>query len=171
MRTLYLLRHAKSAWGDPGLDDFDRPLAPRGRRAAPAVAGWMKANDCAPGYVLCSTARRALETWSLVAGVLAHDPEVEMAEDLYHATPQALFDRAREIPDRHETALMIGHNPGFHMLAAALAGEGPDDLMRPLATAYPTGALAGIGFDAARWSDIAPGAGHLACFVRPRALA
>ena len=170
MRTLYLLRHAKSDWGDPGLADFDRPLAPRGRRAAPAVARWMKANGRVPDYVLCSTARRAAETWSLVSEALGRDADAEMSEDLYHASPQRLFALARALPDRCRAALMIGHNPGFHMLAAALAGEGPDDLLRRLATAYPTGALAGIGFDAASWSEIAPGSGRLACFVRPRAL-
>ena len=170
MRTLYLLRHAKSDWGDPGLDDFDRPLAARGRRAAPAVARWMNENGCAPGYVLCSTARRAVETWSLVAEVLDGDPEVETTGDLYHAAPAGLFALARALPDRHESAMAIGHNPGFHVLASALAGEGPDDLMRDLASGYPTAALAGIEFDSASWSEIAPGAGRLTCFVRPRAL-
>lgn len=170
MRTLYLLRHAKSDWGDPGLADFDRPLAPRGRRAAPAVAEWMNANGCAPGFVLCSTARRAAETWSLVSGVLDGAPEAAMTEEVYSASPQRLLTLARGLPDRYGAAMMIGHNPGFHLLACALAGEGPDDLLRRLAAGYPTCALAGIGFDAATWSGIAPGAGRLACFVRPRAL-
>ena len=170
MRTLYLLRHAKSDWGDPGRRDFDRPLAPRGKRAAPAVAGWMNANGHAPGFVLCSTARRAAETWALVSDVLDTVPEVEMTEDLYHASPQGLLARARGLPDRHGSAMMIGHNPGFHLLASALAGEGPDDLLRRLAASYPTGALAAIDFGAASWADIGPGSGRLACFVRPRSL-
>ena len=170
MRTLYLLRHAKSDWGEPGLDDFDRPLAARGRRARAAVAEWMNANECAPGFVLCSTARRAAETWSLVSEVLDTAPEVAMSEELYLASPQRLLDLAREIPDRHASAMMIGHNPGCHLLAAALAGEGPADLLDRLAAAYPTGALAGIDFDAASWTDVRPGAGRLDCFVRPRAL-
>ena len=171
MRRLYLLRHAKSDWGDPGLADFDRPLAARGKRAAPAVAEWMNANGCAPGFVLCSTARRAAETWALVSDVLDTAPEVEMTEDLYHASPQRLLALARALPDRHGSAMMIGHNPGFHLLASALAGEGPDDLLHGLAAGYPTAALAGIEFDAASWSGIEPGAGRLTCFVRPRSLA
>ena len=171
MRTLYLLRHAKSDWGDPGLGDFDRPLAPRGKRAAPAIAAWMNANGCVPRFVLCSSARRAAETWALVSDVLDDAPEIEMTEDLYHASPQRLLALARGLPDRHLSAMMIGHNPGFHLLASALAGEGPDDLLHGLATSYPTGALAGIDFDAASWADIAPDSGRLACFVRPRALA
>lgn len=170
MRTLYLLRHAKSDWGNPGLDDFDRPLAPRGRRAAPMMARWMNGNGCAPEFVLCSAARRGVETWSLVADVLDGAPEVETTEDLYHASPGRLLALARGIPDRHASAMMIGHNPGFHVLASALAGEGPDDLLDLLATAYPTCALAGIEFDAASWSGIGQGAGRLTCFVRPRAL-
>ena len=170
MRTLYLLRHAKSDWGDPGLDDFDRPLAPRGRRAAPAVAQWMNANGCAPDFVLCSAARRAVETWALVSEVLESAPETETTEDLYHASPAGLLRLAQGLPDRHAAAMMIGHNPGFHVLAGALAGEGPDDLLRLLAAGYPTAALAGIEFDAESWSEIAPGAGRLTCFVRPRAL-
>ena len=164
------MRHAKSDWGDPGLDDFDRPLAARGRRAAPAVARWMNGNGCAPEFVLCSAARRAVETWSLVAEVLDAAPEAETTEDLYHASPAGLLALARGIADRHASAMMIGHNPGFHVLASALAGEGPDDLMRDLAAGYPTAALAGIAFDAASWSDIAPGVGRLTCFVRPRTL-
>ena len=170
MRTLYLLRHAKSAWGDPGLGDFDRPLAPRGRRAAPTVARWMNGNGCAPGYVLCSAARRAAETWALVSDVLDGAPEVETSEELYHAAPAGLFALAQGLTDRHASAMMVGHNPGFHLLACALAGEGPYDLLQPLAAGYPTAALAGIEFDAASWSDIAPGAGRLTCFVRPRTL-
>ena len=170
MRTLYLLRHAKSDWGDPGLGDFDRPLAARGRRAAPAVARWMNEHGCAPGFVLCSAARRAAETWALVSDVLEGDPEVETTEDLYHAAPAGLLGLARALPDRHAAAMMIGHNPGFHVLAGGLAGEGPEDLMRDLAAGYPTAALAGIAFDAASWTEIAPGAGRLTCFVRPRAL-
>ena len=170
MRTLYLLRHAKSDWGDPGLDDFDRPLAARGRRAAPAVARWMNGNGRAPDFVLCSAARRAVETWSLVAEVLEAAPEVETTGDLYHASPAGLLALARGIADRHASAMMIGHNPGFHVLASALAGEGADDLLDLLAAAYPTCALAGIEFEAASWSEIGQGAGRLACFVRPRAL-
>ena len=170
MRMLYLLRHAKSDWGDPGLDDFDRPLAARGRGAAPAVARWMNRNGCAPGFVLCSTARRAAETWALVSDVLEGDPEVETTGDLYHAAPAGLLALAQGLPDRHAAAMMVGHNPGFHLLACALAGEGPDDLLRLLAAGYPTAALAGIAFDAANWSEIAPGAGRLTCFVRPRTL-
>ena len=170
MRTLYLLRHAKSDWGDPGLDDFDRPLAPRGRRAAPAVAQWMNANGCAPDFVLCSAARRAVETWALVSEVLESAPETETTEDLYHASPAGLLGLAKALPDRYAAAMMIGHNPGFHVLADALVGEGPDDLLRLLAAGYPTAALAGIAFDAPSWSEIEPGAGRLTCFVRPRAL-
>ena len=129
----------------------------------------MRDNGCVPGFVLCSAARRAAETWALVAEVLESAAEVETTDDLYHAAPAGLFALARALPDRHESAMMVGHNPGFHLLACALAGEGPDDLLRLLAAGYPTTALAGIEFDAASWAELRPGAGRLTCFVRPRA--
>ncbi len=170
MRTLYLLRHAKSDWSDPDLADFDRPLSPRGRRAAPAVAGWMTAAGHVPEFVACSTARRAAQTWSLAARTLDRAPAAEMRDDLYLATAERLLSLARGFSDRCASAMIVGHNPGLHDLARALAGDGPAGLLSELSAAYPTGALAGIAFEAAAWPHIAPGGGRLICFVRPRAL-
>ena len=132
----------------------------------------MNANGCAPEFVLCSTARRAAETWSLVSEVLDNAPEVEMTEDLYHASPQRLLALAQ----RDSGPACFGDDdraqPRFPLSSPARwRARGRDDLLNAiLAAAYPTCALAGIEFDAACWPDVRPGAGRLTCFVRPRAL-
>ena len=94
MKTVLLLRHAKSSWNHPSLGDFDRPLAPRGRKAAPRIARFMRAEGLIPDVVFCSAALRALETWALVAPGLDADVPLETLRDLYHGTPGQLPRRA-----------------------------------------------------------------------------
>lgn len=170
MRTLYLLRHAKSDWSDAAAADIDRPLAARGRAAAPAVGAYMRAHGLAPSLVLCSPARRTRETWDLVAATLDAAPAVEFPDALYLASEVALLATARAAPDRHESVLLIGHNPGMQEFATSLSGAGKPKALRRVADKFPTGGLAVISFEAARWADVAPGRGRLERFVRPRDL-
>lgn len=155
MKRLYLLRHAKSSWDDPGLADHDRPLSGRGRRAADAIGRHLRAHAIEPELVLCSSSMRTRETLARIG--LEADPE----RALYGADANELIARLREVPRGVESVLVIGHNPGMHDLALALTGE-PDGK-------YPTGALAVIDLD--DWSTIAPGCGRMIDFVRPRELA
>jgi len=170
MRRLLLLRHAKSSWEDPSLDDFDRPLAPRGERAAPAIADFMRSKKLIPDLVLCSSAVRARQTWHAVANKLGSGDNLRELKSLYLATPSRLLQTLRRAPQKAETVLVIGHNPGMEIFALRLTGKGPRNAMRQMAEKFPTAALAEIAFDVEKWSEIGEGRGVLKRFVRPKDL-
>ena len=168
MRQLLILRHAKSSWDDPGLGDHDRPLAPRGERAAKAIAGHLRRERIGPDLVLCSSARRTRETLDLIAPALGDDTAVSVEEDLYAASADDLLERLRAVDDDVQSVMLIGHNPGVEQLVLSLAGSG-DDLAK-VRRKYPTGALATLSL-AGRWNDLAPGSAELTDFVKPKQLA
>ncbi len=167
---MILLRHAKSAWDKPGVDDIDRPLAPRGRRATAAIGVYLRDEDLAPDLVLCSTALRARETWTGLAQILARPAKVQHESKLYLATPDTLFKRARAIDDGARTILFIGHEGGVDEFARQLAGDGDRALRKRLAERFPTAALAVIALTLAHWADLAPRAGALVRYVTPKEL-
>ncbi|MGE0007897.1 MAG: histidine phosphatase family protein [Parvibaculaceae bacterium] len=172
MLRLMLLRHAKSSWTDPGLDDHDRPLNPRGRRAAPRVGRFMRSRKLVPDLVLCSPARRARDTWKLASAALGAAPRLLMEEALYDfGNGGRILDTVRARAGAATSVLAVGHNPSIERLARRLAGKGDAKLRKRLAGKYPTGALAVISFDAADWDAVEDGKGTLAVFVRPRDLA
>lgn len=173
MKTLYLLRHAKSSWGDPNLPDHDRPLNERGRRAAHTMARYMRKQRIQPGLVLASTAQRVSETLELLLPELDANPPVIRDRSLYLATPDQLLSRLRLASGNTSNILIIGHNPGIHELAVQLAGEVADDAARDardrMKAAFPTAALAVIRFaEAGLWRDVGYGKGELAAFTTPR---
>lgn len=170
MRTLYLLRHAKSSWEDASLRDHDRPLAPRGRRGAAAMARMMRDEGWSPELVLCSTAVRTRETWDLMAPLLGGDVPVEYQRRLYGASAATLLDSVRELPDGIRRASILAHNPGIERLALALAGKGPSPDLERLERKFPTAAVAVLEADLAHWSGMAPGRCELVRFVRPKDL-
>lgn len=161
MKRLWLLRHAKSRWDDPGLPDHDRPLAPRGRKAATRIAKWAAANDMRPQLVLCSTALRARATLDRVEKAL-DEPEVLHDGALYHASAAELMTRLRATPADVADLLVVGHNPGLHELARLLAPPGP--------ASFPTGAIAALRLRIEDWQGVSPGCGELTAFVAPRSL-
>jgi phosphohistidine phosphatase len=167
MRTLYLLRHAKSSWDDPGLPDHDRPLAPRGRRATELLAEHLRREDISPPLVLCSSARRARETLDGIAPALGGEVDVRVDPGIYGATPGDLIERLQAIPDAVESAMLIGHNPTIQSLVLTLAASG--EQLETLAAKYPTGALATLTFDGS-WRELGPGDAELVAFVRPKDL-
>ena len=167
MRTLYLLRHAKSSWDNPALPDHDRPLAPRGHRATKLLAEHLRREGTGPELVLSSTARRTRETFEGIAPALGDDVEVRFEAELYGASADELVARLRTIPDTVQSAMLIGHNPSIQALALRLAGSG-DELER-VRSKYPTGALATLTFPGG-WDELEPGAAELAAFVRPKSL-
>lgn len=171
MLTLYLLRHAKSSWDHPSLADFDRPLAARGREAAPRMGRLMRDEGHAPELVLCSPALRARQTMDLVLDVLNYDPEVRLVDGLYNfGDGTGLLHIIQQIGDECSDLLLIGHNPSLENLAQKLAGSGKSAQLQDMARKYPTAALAVIEFDADNWADIRPGKGRLKSFTRPKAL-
>jgi phosphohistidine phosphatase len=167
-RQLLLLRHAKSSHDDPELADKDRPLAPRGERAAAAIGRYMRENDLAPALVACSAAVRARQTLDGVASALEPPPQVRIESELYEASARGLLERLRRIGDGVPSAMLVGHNPAIERLALDLATAGAD--LAELARKYPTGALAILAFDGS-WSDLDADGARLIAFVKPRDLA
>jgi phosphohistidine phosphatase len=167
-RRLVLLRHAKSSWETAGLADHDRPLAPRGKRAVEALRHHLAGAHLAPDLVLCSTARRAVETWEGMAPACPGAP-VELAPELYGATAGDLLRRLRQVPSTIECVVMVGHNPGLGDLATGLAASGPADLLRRLQTKFPTGALATLVVPGP-WANLRWSTAELADYVVPREL-
>jgi phosphohistidine phosphatase len=170
MLTLSLLRHAKSSWDSPGLDDFDRPLASRGEDAAPRMGAFMARHKIAPELILCSPAVRARQTLDLVLPELPGTPTVAYEEALYLAAPKVLIERVRKIDAKVTHVMIVGHDPGMQALAVDLAGTGDPKLLEALARKFPTAGLAVIRFKARAWSKIGPGKGHLEVFMTPKAL-
>jgi phosphohistidine phosphatase len=120
--TLVVVRHAKSDW-HTGVADDQRPLNPRGRRDAPEIGTWLAANLDGIDLVVCSTATRARQTWSLAAGGLDRAPEVRYEPRVYDATHGDLMSVVDELPDEVATAAIVGHNPGLAELVAVVSGE------------------------------------------------
>ena len=160
-KRLMLLRHAKSSWDDPTLVDHDRPLAPRGRKAAQLIGAYLRRERIPVSLVLCSSARRARETLELV------DPpgELQIAPELYGASADQLLARVRRLPETIDSAMLIGHNPGMQELAACLASDDGELAEQK----FPTGALAMLRV-AGPWLDLRAGGAELAAFVKPREL-
>ena len=167
MKRLLLLRHAKSSHDDPVLADHDRPLAPRGRQAARAMAGYMRDHGIQPALVLCSSAIRARQTLDGVAAGFTGSPELRIERELYDLAPAGLLDRLRRLDDDVESAMLIGHNPSMERLAVDLAsgGAAASDMRRK----FPTGALAILEFSGS-WSGLEPDGAELVAFVKPRDL-
>jgi phosphohistidine phosphatase len=168
MRTLCLFRHAKSSWDDPTLADHERPLAPRGMRAAPVVADHLQTMEIVPQVVLCSSARRTVQTLELIRDAIPAECDVHIEDGLYHGTVDALLGRLRDLPDSAHTVMLIGHNPELQELALLLTGSGAQSGL--MARKFPTAAAATLDADIDHWSDLSTRCARLRWFVRPRDL-
>lgn len=163
MKTLTLMRHAKSSWAHPELADFDRPLNPRGLRDAPFMAAWIAAQPDPPDRLLGSPARRARETLIPVAEALGRAPaEIVWDRSLYAADARTLLEALRRQPDSAQHLLLVGHNPGLTQLAAALTGEALEEL--------PTAAVYSIRLPIRRWAELDLGRGMRHAFATPKRL-
>ncbi|MCW3044797.1 MAG: putative phosphohistidine phosphatase, SixA [Actinobacteria bacterium] len=166
-KLLYLLRHAKSDWDDQALADRDRPLAPRGRKAASALAGHIERSGISPALVLCSPARRTMDTLRLISGSFRDPVEILVEEELYGAGMGELLRRLRRVDEATPSVMLIGHNPAIHELAVALA-RSVDDLEQ-LKRKFPTGAMATLAVPGA-WKDLGADPADLLEFALPREL-
>jgi phosphohistidine phosphatase len=164
-RRLYVLRHAKSSWEDPALNDHQRPLAPRGRRAVKLLAAHLAAEAIRPELVLCSDARRTIET---LEGVLP-GVEASIEPELYGATHDELVQRLRRVQDGVRSVMLVGHNPAVQMLVVRLAGDHDARSLDDIRRKFPTGALATLEL-ACDWGDLTAGCARLAGYVRPKSL-
>lgn len=164
-KTLILIRHAKSDWDDPLLDDHDRPLNPRGHASAPRIGKWLSAQGVIPDTVLCSSALRTRETWNGIVTHLSTPPEATVVQSLYHASPDHILTKIQRASG--DTVAVIGHNPGIGALAWALAAPRPK---HPRFGLYPTGATLILDCSIRSWSECIPGETHTRAFMTPRDL-
>jgi phosphohistidine phosphatase len=168
VRTLYLLRHAKSSWADQALPDRDRPLAPRGRGDGKRIAKHLTRLRIQPELVLCSPAQRTRETLELLRPALGEAGTTRVEAELYAASSDQLLERIRAVPAAVVALMVIGHNPGLHQLALALASSGPE--LERLRTKFPTAALATLTIANTPWSQLAQADAVLAAYVVPKQL-
>jgi phosphohistidine phosphatase len=169
LKTLTLLRHAKSGWDDPVARDFDRPLNGKGRRAAAMMGRHMKGLGLAFDHVIASPAVRVVETlYEIEAG---YGSALAPAWDrrLYLASAATILDAIQELPDAAADVLLVGHNPGLEDLVLLLVPEG-DALRDSVELKYPTATIARMTFDVADWTGVAANGATLEAFVRPRDL-
>lgn len=160
VRTLWLMRHAKSSWRDPGIDDHERPLLGRGRRAVAQMVSLIQEQGIRFDFVLSSTALRAVETANQLIEGLAFKGPLELTRRLYLAEPSVYLDVLAELDDSIDQVLVIGHNPGISELVLRLTGQEMD---------MPTTALAQIELPVDSYAGIeATTQGRLAAFWRPQ---
>ncbi len=159
MKTLYVLRHAKSSWDDCSLSDFERPLNERGIKTAPLMGKEMKKNDFVPEIIVCSTAKRAEQTANLVKETAEFSAEIMFEEAIYEASVTTLLHIVSRIEDEFYSALIVGHNPGFENLVRNLTGK---------IEAMPTAGLAVIDLKIENWNEINAESGKLREFIRPK---
>jgi phosphohistidine phosphatase len=163
-RRLILLRHAKSAW--PDVADQDRPLAGRGRRAAPAAGRWLRESGHVPDLVLCSTALRARETWQLAQEELGAHPQTTFERRVYGASAAELLELAREAPSGVRRLMIVGHEPTMSDLTLELADDDRGAALDRVRAKFPTAAIAILVFTGS-WPELGPGKARLAEFVVP----
>ena len=161
MKTLLVLRHAKSSWDDPSLKDFDRPLNGRGLRSAPLMGKYMRKQKLAPELILCSPARRTRETVALFKEAARLDAPVRFDERIYEASVEQLCEVIAQIEERVGQAMLIGHNPGLEELLFYLTGE---------EGRMVTAALAKVTLNLEKWSKTSERCGTLDWLVKPRDL-
>jgi phosphohistidine phosphatase len=167
---LLLYRHAKSDWGDPALDDIDRPLNTRGRAAARAMAAYVAEENLLPDLILCSTAQRTRETLAKLTSHLNRECEIRLRRDLYWQGEDSYLTIIRSNGGSARTLMVIGHNPATESTAQELMGSGPEDAIRDIGTKYPTAAIAVLDFAVDKWTDLTAESGRLERFVKPRDL-
>ena len=158
MKTLFLLRHAKSSWKDNTLPDHERPLNSRGRRSAETMSSFLKQEKVSPDLILSSSAVRARDTIEIITRSVMRGSELRFDERIYEAPVERLIEVVTQIDKGARSALVVGHNPGLEELLEALTGK---------IETMPTAALAKITFKTSDWNDVVKG-GALQWVVRPK---
>jgi len=166
MRRLFLIRHAK-AQPPTGAEDYDRPLARRGREDAARVAVALAERRLLPDVLLHSGAARTKETAKILASEWDNAVRIEQEIGLYDAPQDVLFARAKALRDDEERVALVGHNPGLGELALSLVGSGPHAALKRMQFKFPTCAVAALDFDVENWRDIEHKSGKLVLFLTP----
>jgi phosphohistidine phosphatase len=159
MKTLFVMRHAKSSWENPDSSDFDRQLNEQGLRTAPQMGETIYKNQFQPAMILSSPAKRARQTAILIKETAQIEGKIEYDERIYEASPLRLLQVIAGLDETVESAMLVGHNPGLEGLIKTLTGE---------IQAMPTAALAVIDLDTNKWSEITAESGKLRTLIRPK---
>jgi phosphohistidine phosphatase len=170
MKTLTLLRHAKSGWDDPVARDFDRPLNAKGKRAAAMVGRHMRSLHLVFDHAIASPAVRVMETLDEIESGYGRKVAPAWDRRVYLASAATLLDVIHGFPTETDSALLIGHNPGLEDLVLMLVADGANPLRDAVEDKYPTASIAELQFDSDSWADIVSGTARLTRFVRPRDL-
>ncbi|MBL4708138.1 MAG: histidine phosphatase family protein [Flavobacteriales bacterium] len=154
MKTLYIIRHAKSSWSQANVSDFDRTLNDRGFFDAPLMGKVLKGKGILPDAIYASTAKRALLTTSILTKEISFTKEINKEPEYYHASASSLLQKINQFPDDLNTVFVVGHNPGLTYLAEDLSNDHFGNL--------PTCGIVGIRFEFDSWAMISAGTGE--CF-------
>ena len=161
MRTIYLLRHAKSSWKNDELADFERPLNGRGRKSCEVLGRYIKTNQLEFDLVVCSTAVRTRETIDLVRQFAKLQTEVRYDERIYEATASRLLEVVSQLENDRKHVMLVGHNPGMAEISYLLTGE---------QESFPTSCFAKLNLKISKWSDALENRATLEWIVRPKEL-
>ena len=159
MKTVFLLRHAKSSWDDANLADFDRPLNKRGFKTAPLVGETIRKNKFQVDSIICSPAKRAEQTAILVKETAQIEADIRFDDRIYEASPHRLLEIASGLDNNFQSAMLVGHNPGLEGLLKMLTHE---------VEAMPTAALAIIDLKIESWKEIHIDCCNLLTVIRPK---
>ena len=162
MKTLLLMRHAKSSWKDESLSDLERPLKKRGVKDTKRIAKVIKENNLTPDVIIFSPAVRTKETVKVLKKELDFDGKEIVADALYMGEPQAFIDALKEVNNKHNTVLVVAHNPGLEAYLQIIGGD---------IEAVPTGGLGYLVLVLEDWNNISLDTmGELVGFWRPKEL-
>ncbi|MEM6973826.1 MAG: histidine phosphatase family protein [Pseudomonadota bacterium] len=170
MKTVILLRHAKSSWADETLEDHERPLNRRGKAAAPLIGAWLWRHGYRPDRALVSSSRRTRQTLKRMRAAEPGFPEAQLEPRLYHADPGVMFEILGEQPDSATSILLLGHQPGLSAFARRLANGHIRPHCARAFQHFPTAAAAVLQIGITRWGDLRPSSAAFIDFARPRDL-
>lgn len=159
MKTLLILRHAKSSWDNPNWADFERPLNLRGLQSAPLMGEVLQKQELNPQIIISSPAERAKQTAVLTKEAAQINTEITYVEEIYEASPRTLLNIVAQIADENEMVLVVGHNPGLEGFIKILTGE---------TCALPTAALVKIDLKIDSWQELTSDCGKVDLFIRPK---
>jgi phosphohistidine phosphatase len=168
MKTILILRHAKSDWGNPDLTDFDRPLANRGLKDAPRMGQVLARFDCVPDKILASPAERAKQTTELVAEVCGYKKSVQWEAGFYGGTSDDLITALQGLTNTVDRAMLVGHNPTLEETVADLLCTDEGGWGSCMAVRLPTAGLVCLDVDIFDWSELEPGDATLRWFLIPK---
>ena len=161
MKTLYLVRHAKSSWDFPDLADIDRPLGKRGIKNAPEMAERLTARNIYPEIMVSSPAVRALETAKVIANTIGYpEKEIIINTKVYHGNVRELLEAVQSTDDPYDSLMLFGHNPGFTAFANLLANEQIENI--------PTCGIFACNLPVDHWSEVSLGCAEMLFFDYPK---